>query len=82
MTYTNVTISAEDMTKLGINAAPTIVDGKLHIKCGNSGTARISVTAIVGGTVVGGGDNMGGMEVTRTFELVVRRATAPNGGWL
>ena len=82
LTYTNVTISAEDMTKLGINSAPTVVDGKLHIKCGNSGTARISVTAIVGGTVVGGGDNMGGMEVTRTFELVVRRATAPNGGWL
>lgn len=82
LTYTNVTISAEDMTKLGINSAPTVVDGKLHIKCGNSGTARISVTAIIGGESVGGGDNMGGMEVTRTFELVVRRATAPNGGWL
>lgn len=82
LTYTNVEMSATEMAKLGITTTPTIVDGKLQIKCTKSGTARMSITAIVGGTVVGGGDNMGGMEVTREFEIVARQKIAENGGWL
>lgn len=82
LTYTGVAMSSEDMSKLGITSTPSIADGKLQIKCTKCGTARISVTAIVGGSSVGGGDNMGGMEVTREFELVVRRSVAENGGWL
>lgn len=82
LTYTSVDISTEAMAALGISTTPTISDGVLNIKCTKCGTARMSVTAIVGGGSVGGGDNMGGMEVTREFELVVRRAVAENGGWL
>lgn len=82
LTYLNVEMSATEMAKLGITTTPTIVDGKLQIKCTKSGTARMSITAIVGGTVVGGGDNMGGMEVTREFEVVARQKIAENGGWL
>lgn len=82
LTYTGVEMSAEEMSKLGISTTPTIVDGQLQIKCTKCGTARISITAIVGGSSVGGGDNMGGMEVTREAEIVVRHSIAENGGWL
>ena len=82
LTYQGVTMSSSDMSALGISTSPIIENGKLKIKCSKSGTARISVTAIVGGSVVGGNNSIGGMEVTREFELVVRHSKANNGGWL
>lgn len=82
LTYQGVTMSSSDMSALGISSSPTIENGKLKIKCSKSGTARISVTAIIGGSVVGGSNSIGGMEVTREFELVVRQSKANNGGWL
>ncbi|MBR2368438.1 MAG: S8 family serine peptidase [Alistipes sp.] len=82
LTYTSVEISDTDMNELGITTKPSFENGKLKIHCTKRGAARIKVTAIIGGNSVGGGDNMGGMEVTREFELVVRHSAAGNGGWL
>jgi len=67
---------------LGITSTPTIKDGLLSITCTKPGVGRITVSAIVGGTEIGGGDNIGGMSVEREFEVVVRGAVAENGGWL
>jgi hypothetical protein len=72
----------KDMENLGMNSQPTIKGGKLTIKCSKRGAGRVSVTAIVGGTSVGGGNNMGGMEITREFMIVARPNIASNGGWL
>ena len=82
LTYSSVSISNEDMTNLGMSSKPTIKNGEISVKCSKRGAGRISVTAIVGGTSVGGGDNMGGMEVTREFMIVARPNIAANGGWL
>lgn len=75
-------MSAEAKASLGISQTPAISNGKLSLRATKRGTGRITVTAIVGGSSVGGGDNMGGMEVTREFEIVARTAIAANGGWL
>jgi hypothetical protein len=82
LTYSTVSISTEDMASLGMTSQPTIKGGEIAVKCSKRGTGRISVTAIVGGTRVGGGDSMGGMEVTREFMIVARPNIAANGGWL
>lgn len=82
LTYTDVIISAEDMTSLGITTAPYVdSDGYLRIKCANTGTARMTVKAIVGGDAIGG-EAMGGMETSREFMLVVKGRIAENDGWL
>lgn len=81
LSYLSAEISSADMSALGIESAPVLVDGKLKIKCSKAGRGRIKVTAIVGGTALGG-DDKGGMEVAREFEMVVRKNVAENGGWL
>ena len=80
LTYTNIEI--ENMSAVGISTTPSIQNGSITLKCTKAGTARLRITAIIGGSNVGGGDNMGGMEVTREAEIVVRRAVASNGAWL
>ena len=76
-------MTQEEMSKLGISTMPYVdSNGYLNVKCTKTGTARITITAIVGGQAVGGGDSMGGMEVSREFVLVVRDRVAENDGWL
>ena len=82
LTYQGCEVSDEVRDALGIHTTPSIVDGKLSIKCDNSGTGRIKVKAIIGGQNVGGGDSMGGMVVERELEMVVRHTKPTNGGWL
>ena len=83
ITYTNVSMSDADKAALGISSSPSIdSNGKLRIKCTKAGTGRITVRAIAGGNHTGGGDMIGGMEIEREFEIVVRGSVAANGGWL
>lgn len=82
LTYLGVDISDEAREAVGVVGTPTIENGKLKIKCTKRGTARITVRAIAGGENLGGGNSIGGMEVAREFEIVVRQSTAKNGGWL
>ncbi len=82
LTYLGVDISNEARDAVGMVDTPTIENGKLKIKCTKRGTARITVRAIAGGENLGGGNAIGGMEIAREFEIVVRQSTAKNGGWL
>lgn len=82
LTYQGVEIDSTVKSELGISTTPTITNGELKITCTKPGVGRIKVKAIAGGTTVGGGNAMGGMPIEREFELVVRGAVAPNGGWL
>ena len=82
LTYQGVELSDAARSALGITTTPTISNGLLNIKCTKSGVGRIKVTAIVGGSAVGGGNNMGGMLVEREVEVVARGSVAANGGWL
>lgn len=81
-TYISVNMSDEDMEELGMAVPPSISNGKLVVSASKRGSGRLTVTAVSGGASVGGSDNMGGMEVRREFELVVRSKKANNGGWL
>lgn len=78
LTYKSVTISDADKSAVGMTSDPTFENGKLKIRCTKRGSARISVTALVGGAE----GAMSGMEVTREFEFIVRHSAAGNGGWL
>lgn len=80
--YQGCTLTDDVREALGIESTPTIEDGLLSIKCTKPGSGRITVSAIVGGTTLGGGDMIGGMTVEREFEIVVRGKVAENGGWL
>lgn len=82
LTYTKLSMSETDMTKLGITEAPAIVNGKLQIHCTKPGAAKIAITAIAGGSSVGGGNSMGGQTVTKEFVIVARATENTNGGWL
>ena len=82
LTYEGISISDNVRSALGIVTTPTIEDGKLKILCSRPATGRITITAIIGGTSVGGGENIGGMLVEREFEIISRESVADNGGWL
>ena len=59
--------------------------GKLYIRCENEGSAKISISAIAGGSEVAGQGSatMGGTEFTREVSVLSRMAaTAENGAWL
>ena len=85
LTYTKVTVSDEARETLGIVGDPYVKYGKLFIHCDNLGSAKISVSAIAGGSEVAGQGNalIGGTEFTREISILSRdAAVAENGGWL
>ena len=85
LTYTKVTVSDEARETLGIVGDPYVKYGKLFIHCDNLGSAKISVSAIAGGSEVAGQGNalIGGTEFTREISILSRdAAVAENAGWL
>ena len=82
LTYLGVEISQADRTKLGISAEPTFVSGKLRLHCTKPGVARITVRAVAGGSGLGTGTSMGGMEIAKEFAVIARAVQTENGGWL
>lgn len=85
LTYTKVTVSDEARATLGITGDPYVKYGKLYIRCENLGSAKISISAIAGGSEVAGvgGAQMGGTEFTREVSILSRdAAVSENGGWL
>ena len=82
LTYTGVEISAKDMQKLGMAAAPKMYNGQLMIKCTKPGVAHITVKAVGGGTRPGSETIMGGIEISKEFAVIAREAGTENGGWL
>lgn len=81
LTYLDATISEADRTRLGINEELNFVDGKLHITCTSPGVAKITVRAVAGGNRLSTGTVIGGMEICKTFAIIVCDKAA-NGGWL
>ena len=70
---------------LGIKGEPYVKYGKLYIHCEKEGSAKISISAIAGGSEVAGENNavIGGTEFTREISLLSRVAgVSENGGWL
>ena len=85
LTYTKITISDEARTALGIVGEPYLKYGRLFIHCENEGSAKISISAIAGGSEIAGEGSaqIGGTEFTREISILSRQAAvAENGGWL
>jgi hypothetical protein len=85
LTYTKVTVSDDARATLGIVGDPYVRYGKLFIQCENEGSAKISVSAIAGGSEVAGQGTaqIGGTEFTREISILSRQAAvSENGGWL
>ena len=82
LTYTGVEVSAADMQKLGMEAAPKMYNGQLMIKCTKPGVAHVTVKAIAGGNRPGSETVMGGIKISKEFAVIARETGAENGGWL
>lgn len=82
LTYLSIDIDSVSREILGIDEMPYIKNGKLFIKCNKTGSAKITITAIAGGSEVGGGAYMGGTEFTKVISILSRDIIASNGGWL
>ena len=82
LTYTGVEVSAADMQKLGMEAAPKMYHGQLMIKCTKPGVAHVTVKAIAGGNRPGSETVMGGIKISKEFAVIARETGAENGGWL
>ncbi len=85
LTFTKVEVSDQARATLGIVGDPYVKYGKLFIRCENEGSAKISISAIAGGSEMAGVDGvgMGGTEFTREVSILSRTAGfAENGGWL
>ena len=85
LTYTAVTVSEEARETLGVVGDPYVKYGKLYIRCEKEGSAKISISAIAGGSEIAswGSAQMGGTEFTREISVLSRLAgVSENGGWL
>lgn len=85
LTFTKIEVSDEAREALGIVGDPYVKYGKLYIHCQNEGSAKISISAIAGGSEIAGEGtaSMGGTEFTREISILSRTAgVSENGGWL
>lgn len=83
LTVTDVEVNDAGRKSLGLMEDPRIEEGRLIIHPTRSGAAKVKVTAISGGTALGGGDNpIGGMEFSREVGIIARSIISENGGWL
>ena len=82
LTYLGVTFDDEAKKALGLASSPKVADGMLTITCMKNGSAKVKVSAIAGGGQLGGGDNIGGSEISREISIISRGVYSSNGGWL
>ena len=81
ITYLEVSIDDTAKKALGLASKPTVKKGALQICCKKNGSAKIKVSAIAGGGQLGGGNNIGGTEITREISVISRGVYSSNGGW-
>ena len=81
ITYRGIEVSDEAREALGIKGDPKMDKGLLVIRCDKCGSAKITVKAIAGGGQLGGGNNIGGTEITREVSIISRGVSSTNGGW-
>lgn len=82
LTYTKVEMDPVSREILGVEDDPYVKNGKLFIKCNKTGSAKLRISAIAGGTSVGGGAVMGGTEFTKEISILSRDIASSTGGWL
>ena len=81
ITYRSIEVSDEAREALGIKGDPKMDKGLLVIKCDKCGSAKIKISAIAGGGQLGGGNNIGGTEISREISIISRGVSSNNGGW-
>ena len=81
ITYRDIVVSDEAREALGIKGDPKMEKGLLVIKCDKCGSAKIKISAIAGGGQLGGGNNIGGTEISREISILSRGVSSTNGGW-
>ena len=74
-------VSEEDIKAVGLTVG-AYTDGKICIKTTKVGTARISITMLVGGGSLDNNKKPFPTEVTRTFVIMAKEVVTSNGGWL
>lgn len=82
MTFLGVECDEATKASMGLVDDPEIKYGKLSINPTKVGSGKIKVRAIAGGDVIGGSENVGGMEIYRTISVMSRGVVSDNGGWL
>lgn len=82
LTYLGVDVSKSVSDALGLSNAPVLENGVLKFTCSKVGSGKITVRAIAGGNTLGGGDSIGGMEISQEISIVSRPFATRNGGWL
>ena len=81
ITYRGIEVSDEAREALGIKGDPKMDKGLLVIRCDKCGSAKIKISAFAGGGQLGGGNNIGGTEITREVSIISRGVSSTNGGW-
>ena len=76
---TEISISAEDMDRLGISANPTIFANQIILKRTKPGSAVVRIKLLAGN---GNNSGMNGMPITKEFAFIAREVHSQNGGWL
>lgn len=82
LTYLGVEISDADYKAIGLLRKPEVKGGSLLIQPTEYGAAKLTIKAIAGGSSLGGGSNMGGMEISKEVSIIARGVSNGNGGWL
>ena len=81
LTYLGVDAGSASVS-LGLDSTPVVQNGVLKLTCTKIGSGKVTVKAIAGGDKLGGGDSIGGMEISREISIVSRPLATQNGGWL
>ncbi len=82
LTYLGVEVLGDGKESTGLAEDPYMKYGKLYIHPTKPGACKVRVTAIGGGTELGGDDRIGGMEVSQDISIISRDFKTNNGGWL
>lgn len=82
LVYTSVEIDDVSREYLGVEGDPYIKNGKLCIKCTRNGSAKLKISAVAGGPLIGGGAVLGGTEISKEVSILSRDIASSNGGWL
>ena len=82
LTYTGYTMTDEAKAAIGLDGDPELKYGRLYLKATKIGSAKITVSAVGGGSAVGTDDTIGGMPISREISIITRGFTASGGGWL
>ena len=77
-----VSISETDRQALGLRDEPVVSDGVLSLTPLRTGSAKLSVRHLSGGSSEESIDSPSGMPVVREISVIARENVSGNGGWL